>query len=292
MLYEMLTGEVPRGSFRMPSVLSGTDPRFDAIISKAMETDLEQGYPTVSDFRRDLDAILPTPPIQTGGEALAAVPPSLLLTLDDPGATSSPSARKSKGLLVYSLATVAALTALVVVLSGGSQEQEVTTPAALIAEAVPETLPPPAATPVPVIVEKPSPPIADIASPAAALVFGGHRYQLVEEKLKWVEARKKAKDMGGYLAAITTPQEWEWLRRTLTVGATGHKGHVFLGGVKVRREWSWVTGETFDWKFAGGQEVKGKGQALCFHTVRQELGVAPQAGQPMPFLVEWDAAKP
>jgi serine/threonine protein kinase len=150
MFYEMLTGEVPRGSFRMPSVLSGTDPRFDAIISKAMETDPEQGYPTVSDLRRDLDAILPTPPIQTGGEALAAVPPSLLLTLDDPGATSPPSARKSKGLLVYSIATVAALTVLVVVLAGGGpQEQEVTTPAAVIAEAAPENLPPPLAVPVP-----------------------------------------------------------------------------------------------------------------------------------------------
>ncbi|MDP1590198.1 MAG: protein kinase [Prosthecobacter sp.] len=293
MFYEMLTGEVPRGSFRMPSVLSGTDPRFDAIIAKAMETDPERGYPTVSDLRRDLDAILPTPLIEAGGEALAAVPPSLLLTLDDPGATSPPPARKSKGLLVYSLATVAALTALVVVLAGGGpQEQAVTTPAAVTAEAVPETKPPPAATPVPVIIEKPSPPTAVTATPAAALVFSGHRYQLVLEKLKWVEARKKAKDMGGYLAVITTPQEWEWLRRTLTATATGHKGNVFIGGVKVRREWSWVNGESFDWKFAGGQEVKGKGQALCFHTLRQELSVAPQAGQPMPFLVEWDAAKP
>jgi len=293
MLYEMLTGEVPRGSFRMPSVLSGTDPRFDAIIATAMETDPERAYPTVSDLRRDLDTILPTPPIQTGGEALAAVPPSLLLTLDDPAATSPPPARKSKGLLVYSIATVAALTVLLVVLAGGGhQTEEVTSAAAVMAEPAPENLPPPPAAPVPVIAEKPTPPPAHTAAPAAALVFGGHRYQWVQEKLKWGEARKKAKDMGGYLAAITTPQEWEWLCRTLTATATGHKGNVFLGGVKVRREWSWVTGESFDWKFVGGREVKGKGQVLCFHTVRQELGVAPQTGQPLPFLVEWDSAKP
>ncbi len=294
MFYEMLTGEVPRGSFRMPGVLSGTDPRFDAIISKAMETDPEQGYPTVSDLRRDLDAISPTPPIEAGGVAHAAVPPSLLLTLDDHSSAVSPPSRKSKGLLIYSIATVAALALLVMVLAGGgTQEQEVAAPASMIVEAVPETTTPPVA-PVPVIVEKPSPPppTADIASAAAALVFGGHRYQLVQEKLKWGEARKKAKDMGGYLAAITTPQEWEWLRQTLTATATGHEGNVFLGGVKERRKWTWVTGETFDWKFVGGQEVKGKGQVLCFHTLRQELGVAPQAGQPMPFLVEWDAAKP
>jgi len=293
MLYEMPTGEVPRGSFRMPSVLSGADPRIDAIIAKAMAADPEQGYQTVSDLRRDLDAILPTPPIESGGVALAAVSPSLLLTLDDPGATSPPSARKPKGLLVYSLATAAALTVLVVVLAGGgTQEQEVTTPAAVIAEVVSETTPPPAAASDPVIVAKPSLPTAYIASPAAALVFGGHRYQWVQEKLKWGEARKKAKDMGGYLAAITTPQEWDWLRRTLTAATTGHTGYVFLGGIKERRKWTWVTGETFDWKFVGGREVKGKGQVLCFHTVRQELGVAPPAGQPLPFLVEWDDAKP
>ena len=37
MLYQMLTGNIPRGMFTMPSVmLPGTDPRFDSIIAKAM----------------------------------------------------------------------------------------------------------------------------------------------------------------------------------------------------------------------------------------------------------------
>ena len=35
-LYQMLTGEVPRGLWKMPSVKAGVDPRFDAIIDRAM----------------------------------------------------------------------------------------------------------------------------------------------------------------------------------------------------------------------------------------------------------------
>jgi serine/threonine protein kinase len=38
-LYQMLTGEVPRGLWKMPSVKVGTDPRLDAIIDKAMQPD-------------------------------------------------------------------------------------------------------------------------------------------------------------------------------------------------------------------------------------------------------------
>jgi len=44
MLYHMLTGEVPRGAFDLPSHRIGTDPRFDAIILKAMKMDREERY--------------------------------------------------------------------------------------------------------------------------------------------------------------------------------------------------------------------------------------------------------
>ncbi len=45
MLYQMLTGHVPRGRFAMPSaVVPGIDQRLDAIVDKAMQTDREQRY--------------------------------------------------------------------------------------------------------------------------------------------------------------------------------------------------------------------------------------------------------
>ncbi len=61
MLYQMLTGEVPRGLFKMPSQKGiGADPRFDDIICKAMEPDREDRYQSATDVRQALDVILTT----------------------------------------------------------------------------------------------------------------------------------------------------------------------------------------------------------------------------------------
>ena len=61
MLYQMLTGEVPRGLWTLPGPRIGTDPRFDAIISKAMQTDREVRYQTAAEIRQELDVIMTTP---------------------------------------------------------------------------------------------------------------------------------------------------------------------------------------------------------------------------------------
>ncbi|MDB6004632.1 MAG: pknB 20 [Prosthecobacter sp.] len=72
MLYNMLTGSIPRGAFRMPSSTLQTDARFDKIIGKAMEMDRENRYQTALDLRRDLDVILTTPAAKSGGQTLPA----------------------------------------------------------------------------------------------------------------------------------------------------------------------------------------------------------------------------
>lgn len=61
MLYQMLSGHVPRGMWTMPSAKLGTDPRFDAIIAKAMQMDRESRYQRASEIRLDLDVIMTTP---------------------------------------------------------------------------------------------------------------------------------------------------------------------------------------------------------------------------------------
>ncbi len=62
MLYTMLTGSIPRGRFALPSgVVKKLDPRFDAIVDKAMQTDREQRYPSAAAMRADLDCILSGP---------------------------------------------------------------------------------------------------------------------------------------------------------------------------------------------------------------------------------------
>ena len=81
MLFNMLTGTIPRGAFRMPSITHQTDARFDKIIGKAMEMDRELRYQTALELRRDLDVILTTPAAKTGMQTipaqLAAAPQSM-----------------------------------------------------------------------------------------------------------------------------------------------------------------------------------------------------------------------
>lgn len=61
MLYNMLTGKIPRGNFQMPSEKMGCDTRYDAIIRKAMEQDVSRRYQSSRELRRDLDQILTVP---------------------------------------------------------------------------------------------------------------------------------------------------------------------------------------------------------------------------------------
>ncbi len=56
-LYQMLTGEVPRGLWKMPSVKAGVDARFDAIIDRAMQPEREARYQSSAELRRDLEKI-------------------------------------------------------------------------------------------------------------------------------------------------------------------------------------------------------------------------------------------
>ncbi len=74
MLYNMLTGEIPRGMFQMPSQkLNGGDTRFDAIIARAMQTDREHRYQSAMEIRSDLDAIITTPLVQAADESDVAL---------------------------------------------------------------------------------------------------------------------------------------------------------------------------------------------------------------------------
>ena len=62
-LYQMLTGEVPRGLWKMPSVKAGVDARFDAIIDRAMQPDRDARYQSSAELRRDLEEIQAGPSV-------------------------------------------------------------------------------------------------------------------------------------------------------------------------------------------------------------------------------------
>ncbi|MBP7951535.1 MAG: serine/threonine protein kinase [Verrucomicrobiales bacterium] len=57
MLYQMLTGEVPRGSFDAPSgVVERMDPRLDAIVLRAMKTDPGKRYASAAEMQAAIEA--------------------------------------------------------------------------------------------------------------------------------------------------------------------------------------------------------------------------------------------
>lgn len=60
-LYQMLTGSVPRGSWQPPSVLVGSDPRLDAVIVCALKPDRAHRYATAADFKQALLAVTTAP---------------------------------------------------------------------------------------------------------------------------------------------------------------------------------------------------------------------------------------
>jgi serine/threonine protein kinase len=76
MLYQMLTGEIPRGMWALPSEKVKCDPRYDQVILKAMQTDRDQRYQDAMEIRRDLDVILTMPFAQSGVQTIPAQQPA------------------------------------------------------------------------------------------------------------------------------------------------------------------------------------------------------------------------
>lgn len=62
MLYQLLTGKLPQGIFRLPSEENpAIDARFDRLIALAMESSPDHRYQDADSFRRGLDEILSSP---------------------------------------------------------------------------------------------------------------------------------------------------------------------------------------------------------------------------------------
>jgi serine/threonine protein kinase len=71
-LYELLTGELPIGRFKLPSQrVEGLDPRVDPIVARALEPEPKARYARASAIGADLEKL-----IESGGSAQLAVPRS------------------------------------------------------------------------------------------------------------------------------------------------------------------------------------------------------------------------
>jgi hypothetical protein len=75
MMYQLLTGHLPRGAWKAPSTCAGTDPRLDAVVLKAMEPEREDRYQHVADLKADILRIITHPSHERASSShLTAVP--------------------------------------------------------------------------------------------------------------------------------------------------------------------------------------------------------------------------
>lgn len=66
MIYQMVTGTLPRGAWKPPSEKSGVDAYWDHIVARALQTDPQERYASVTEIKTDLSGITPV----TGGQPL------------------------------------------------------------------------------------------------------------------------------------------------------------------------------------------------------------------------------
>lgn len=243
MLYQMLTGAVPRGAWKPASVVvPGLDRRFDDIIDRAMQTDPADRYPSAEELRRDLDVILTTPMVQERGESSVAIPKQVLLASQSRRApakkvaTSAPAAaavkssapakpEPSKLPWILGIAAVALLGVGGVVMMGKrGGEEKVVTPAPIANR--PTTTPTPAkAEPKPVEV-KTAPAASSSTSPqvpsSAPLPVSASSSAFPPGK--WVKLFTKFEDLPEQLRKPNSGVKFEdgWIRIT-------NKTRLFIG---------------------------------------------------------------
>jgi serine/threonine protein kinase len=258
MLYNMLTGTIPRGFFKLPSEKTGCDTRYDTIVRKAMEHDVGRRYQTSREIRRDLDQIL-TVPVAKEKSARQAAPAGMQPRLPPP---PPPPSTISWGMIAAALIVLGG--ASIFLMRSGKTHEPAPAPAvASTTPIAPEPAKPEAvipitaapapkaaasAVPMPVIV--PTSPHIARGSPLSTLPllsFNGHQYQLVGERMNETNAQKHAQGLGAHLATINSQAEQDWMDRTLpSYLKQVSQTMATIGGMRKKGVWTWVTGEPFD----------------------------------------------
>lgn len=228
MLYEMLTGQVPRGLFVPPSEKTGTDARLDKVVLRALHENPERRYQQATQMRDEVTRTQAGG--LRGGDAV-------------PGATQSatPSQARPVPRTLYAL-PVFLILALVMtfVISrvtsgppgpGHGRSEEVSR--VLNGQSTPVSPPIPQHSEKPSHVQPPGVPLAFTASAS----LEGKRYLFYPHLLTWAKAHDEARKRGGRLASAASSEVNEWLARTFAKDTKG----LFLGGQ------CWMPGGTWEW---------------------------------------------
>jgi len=88
------------------------------------------------------------------------------------------------------------------------------------------------------------------AQTTAVFAGNGHKYEIIDTKKTWSEAREDCEKRGGYLATITSNEENEFIK-DLFLKLGKKYPEYWLGGYregnKANENWKWVTGEDFSY---------------------------------------------
>ncbi|MEQ1839115.1 MAG: serine/threonine-protein kinase [Verrucomicrobiales bacterium] len=150
MLYQMLTGALPRGLVRMPSELRPElDPRLDDIVARAMESSPDHRYQSAASVRADINLVLKGPmPRVEAGEPSGAVEAVVPVTTSLRGKKAP--TKLTKIPLFLGLGAAALIVVGLVVIMGGKRGEPDSLPVTFPRVAVdkPLTQPAPLAPPV------------------------------------------------------------------------------------------------------------------------------------------------
>ncbi len=87
---------------------------------------------------------------------------------------------------------------------------------------------------------------AEVSIPEGVSEFNGHYYYVCDDGMTWDEAYEICKEMGGYLATVTSAEEEAFIESLIE---SGTQYFYWLGGTDEAEEgiWTWITGETWDY---------------------------------------------
>lgn len=124
--------------------------------------------------------------------------------------------------------------------------------------------------------------------PPDTLVVGDRKLLIVSKSVNATTARELADLAGGYLMVTATPDEADWLARTI---ATGFPKGLWLGARRHGEEWRWDSGEA--WTFARWDPTRPPSdESALVHLPGAGWRSADPASPASGFVIEWsrDAA--
>jgi hypothetical protein len=126
--------------------------------------------------------------------------------------------------------------------------------------------------------------------PEQAYEFDGHRYAFIMLPMSWTQANNMARRYGGYLVAVNSAEEQDWITRTFGLGSLGR--NLWLGATDSYSEgiWTWGNGET--WTYENWTPPEPNNQDNNEHVLAMKpdgwwMDVNGDAVK-YPFLIEWN----